>query len=149
MRLLLTVCGLGLGCLGVLSAQAQELIRLQLGTQELQVERADTPETQRRGLMERTELPESGGMLFVFEPLSRRCLWMKNTPLPLSAAFMDDQGRILNLVDLEPYDLTPHCSRLPARFALEVNQGWFQRNGIQAGALIKGLPSVPKTDGTQ
>ncbi|TWH64308.1 hypothetical protein LX59_02511 [Azomonas agilis] len=143
MRLVLLAGLLGLGLLGQVGAQEPDGIALRLGTQVLQVEVADTPETQRRGLMERTELPESGGMLFVFDQLSRRCLWMKNTPLPLSAAFMDDQGRILNLVDLEPQDLTPHCSRLPARFALEVNQGWFQRHGIQPGALIEGLPLTP------
>jgi len=117
-------------------------LTLRLNAQPLHVEVVDTPEARQRGLMGRTALPASQGMLFVFSDLAQRCLWMKNTSLPLSAAFLDAQGRILNLVDLQPNDLQTHCSSAPARFALEVNQGWFARHAIQPGLKLEGLPEA-------
>lgn len=117
-------------------------LTLRLNAQPLHVEVVDTPEARQRGLMDRTALPASQGMLFVFSDLAQRCLWMKNTSVPLSAAFLDAQGRILNLVDLQPNDLQTHCSSAPARFALEVNQGWFARHGIQPGLKLEGLPEA-------
>ena len=107
----------------------------------LQTEYVFRDKDRQRGLMERTELAESAGMLFRFPQLKSQCLWMKNTPLPLSAAFLDEQGRVINLVDLQPHDLTVKCSSAPARYAVEANQGWFAQRGVAPGAPVAGLPS--------
>ncbi|MFW5742909.1 MAG: DUF192 domain-containing protein [Spirochaetota bacterium] len=100
---------------------------------ELTVEVADTPETRTRGLMERTELGEREGMLFVFESSEQRSFWMKNTPLPLSIAYIDDALTIREIHDMQPLSLEPVRSRHPARYALELNQGAFERLGIRVG----------------
>ena len=113
---------------------------LQFGEHRLQAEFASSQEERRRGLMERTELAESAGMLFRFPELRRQCLWMKNTPLPLSAAFLDEAGRIINIIDLQPRDEQIKCSSGAARYAVEAHQGWFARRGIQAGDRVGGLP---------
>lgn len=121
-------------------ATAAETFTLRLNGHLLQAEYASTPAQRERGLMERTELAADGGMLFRFDDFRRHCLWMKNTPLPLSATFMDEEGRIVDLIDLEPLSETIRCSRKPARYALEVNQGWFERLGIGDGARVLGIP---------
>ena len=90
------------------------------------------------GLMHRTSMPQHEGMLFVFERLGIQCFWMKNTPLPLTAAFIADDGRITNLADMQPLDEQSHCSSEPVRFVLEMNQGWFSSKGIQAGQRLHG-----------
>jgi uncharacterized membrane protein (UPF0127 family) len=77
-------------------------------------------------------------MLFVFEQPSQQCFWMKNTLLPLSAAFIADNGRIVNIVDMKPQTLDSHCSTEPVRFVLEMNQGWFTKKGLKAGSVLKG-----------
>ena len=77
-------------------------------------------------------------MLFVFEEPSQQCFWMKNTLLPLTAAFVADDGRIVNLVDMKPQTLDAHCSREPVRYVLEMNQGWFAKKGIKAGSKLNG-----------
>lgn len=79
-------------------------------------------------------------MLFVFEQPAGQCFWMKNTLLPLTAAFVADDGTIVNLVDMKPQTLDSHCSVRPVRFVLEMNQGWFAKRGIQAGARLSGPP---------
>lgn len=116
-------------------------LTLKVGEHRLHTEYVFRDADRQRGLMGRTELGESAGMLFRFPQLKTQCLWMKNTPLPLSAAFLDEQGRIINLVDLQPHDLTVKCSEAPARYAVEVNQGWFGRRAIQPGQWVEGLPS--------
>lgn len=114
---------------------------LGFGEARLMVEVARDPDDRQRGLMERAALGEAAGMLFVFPVAGRHCLWMKNTPLPLSAAFLDDDGRVVNLVDLTPHDLTVKCASRPARYAVEANQGWFARHGVQPGDRVAGLPA--------
>ena len=84
------------------------------------------------------EMPPQEGMVFVFEQPSQQCFWMKNTPLPLSAAFVADDGRIVNLVDMKAQTLDTHCSQEPVRYVLEMNQGWFAKKGIKAGSKLGG-----------
>ncbi|MGE4407389.1 DUF192 domain-containing protein [Pseudomonas sp.] len=121
-------------------AQAQERLPLRIGEAQLRVEVALSDLERARGLMERSELPADGGMLLRFEQPGRHCLWMRNTPLPLSAAFVDDAGQIVDLIDLEPLSTEIRCSKEPARYALEVNQGWFAEHAIGPGARVQGLP---------
>jgi len=95
---------------------------------------ADTPEERNLGLMFRRSLPESRGMLFVFEKTNRQIFWMKDTPLPLSIAFLDEDGRVLGLADMEALDQARyHASPPKTRYAVEANRGWFQRKGIRPG----------------
>ena len=88
------------------------------------------------GLMFRRELPEDQGMLFVYDEPRVRCMWMKDTYIPLSAAFLDDDGRILAISDMAPMTTKPHCSPGPVRYVLEMNQGWFARRGLDKGSRI-------------
>jgi uncharacterized protein len=113
---------------------------LRVGDARLKAEYARTPDERERGLMERTEMPANHGMLFRFDDFRRHCLWMKNTPLPLSAAFMDESGRIVDIIDLEPLSTAIRCSREPGRYALEVNQGWFDRHQSGIGDQVSGIP---------
>lgn len=129
-----------------LFASAEPLLDLRVGAARLQVEYARSPAERERGLMERTELSADRGMLFRFDDFRRHCLWMKNTPLPLSAAFMDEQGRVVDIIDLQPQDLTIRCSNEPARYALEVNQGWFDQHRVAIGDHVGGMP---KSSGTR
>jgi len=121
-------------------ASAEALLDLSVGAARLQVEYARSAAERERGLMERTELAADRGMLFRFDDFRRHCLWMKDTPLPLSAAFMDEQGRIVDVIDLEPLSTAIRCSREPARYALEVNQGWFGQHQQGVGDQVKGIP---------
>ena len=114
--------------------------KLQIGMHLIDVQLALTPEQREIGLMYRTEMPRHEGMLFVFQEKSRQCFWMKNTLLPLTAAFLDDDGTIVNLADMAPQTTNPHCSDKPVRYVLEVNQGWFSRAHVKAGERILGLP---------
>ena len=102
-------------------------------TVRLQVEIADTDAERQRGLMERTALGENRGMLFVFEDEQTLSFWMKNTMIPLSVAYIDSEGRIVDIQDMQPLDETSHPSAEPARYALEVNQGFFEEHGVEVG----------------
>ncbi|MBC8651347.1 DUF192 domain-containing protein [Pseudomonas sp. MTM4] len=121
-------------------ASAEPLLDLRVGDARLQAEYARSAAERERGLMERTELAANRGMLFRFDDFRRHCLWMKNTPLPLTAAFMDEQGRIVDVIDLEPLSTAIRCSREPARYALEVNQGWFSQHRAGIGDQVNGIP---------
>lgn len=127
---------------GAASAAATDArLPLSIGVHVFQVEVAATPRERERGLMGRTRLPDNGGMLFVFDRTGQHCFWMRNTPLPLSIAFIDDGGRIVDLADMRPHSDRLHCPSTDVRFALEVQQGEFRRRGIAPGAQIVGLPS--------
>lgn len=104
---------------------------------QITAEIAKTPAQRTRGLMGRTSLPQNHGMLFVFEQPERQCFWMKNTPLALSIAFMDAQGKIQNIADMTPFSEETHCSSVPVLFALEMEQGWFQKRGVLVGDTVK------------
>ncbi|AHV91084.1 hypothetical protein D554_2657 [Bordetella holmesii 30539] len=114
--------------------------QLSTGIHVIQAEVADTDAKRRVGLMNRQELPGNSAMLFVFEEPDLQCFWMRNTPLPLSIAFIADDGTISNIEDMAPQTDDPHCSRKPVRYALEMSQGWFAQRGVKAGAKIDGLP---------
>jgi uncharacterized protein len=101
---------------------------------------AATPQQRAVGLMFRKEMPVNEGMLFTFEQASEQCFWMKNTLLPLTAAFVADDGTIVNLADMQPQSLESHCSSKPVRFVLEMNQGWFSKRGLKAGSKLGGPP---------
>ncbi|CAM3445293.1 DUF192 domain-containing protein [Bordetella sputigena] len=114
--------------------------QLSAGIHVIQAEVANTDETRQRGLMFRKQLEGNDGMLFVFERPDRQCFWMHNTPLPLSIAFIADDGTIANIEDMAPETDDTHCSRKPVRYALEMAQGWFASHGISTGQKIDGLP---------
>nr|UOZ96833.1 hypothetical protein NCPCFENI_00737 [Cupriavidus sp.] len=115
-------------------------VALSLGGKRLDAELADTPELRSRGLMYRTDLGPNQGMLFIFDQAERHCMWMRNTPLPLSVAFIDASGRIINLADMTPFSDTAHCAARPARYAVETRQGWFAKNGVGPGDRVRGIP---------
>ena len=122
-------------------AQAQlPVTQLAAGIHVIHAEVANTESERERGLMFRQQLPGNDGMLFVFEAPDKQCFWMHNTPLPLSIAFIADDGTIVNIEDMAAETDTSHCSRKPVRYALEMAQGWFAKKGIKAGAKIDGLP---------
>ena len=115
-------------------------VALSAGMHQIQAQVALTPEQRQIGLMHRREMPQHEGMLFAFEQPSQQCFWMKNTLLPLTAAFVADDGTIVNLVDMKPQTTDAHCSARPVRYVLEMNQGWFARKGIKAGFKLGGKP---------
>jgi hypothetical protein len=125
--LLISVAGCG---------QDVEPYELSIGDSEFRVEVVDTPETRARGLMEREELADDAGMLFVFESSELRSFWMKDTPLPLSIAYIDENLIIREIYDMQPLSTVPVPSRTPARYALEVNRGAFEERGIRVGDRI-------------
>lgn len=115
-------------------------VRLNAGMHLLDVQLAQTPAERQTGLMFRKEMPQHEGMLFVFEQAAVQCFWMRNTLIPLTAAFLGDDGTIVNLVDMKPQSDDSHCSLKPVRFVLEMNQGWFARRHIQPGYRLTGPP---------
>ena len=118
--------------------------KLAAGMHQIDAQVAATPEQRSTGLMFRKEMPQHEGMLFVFEQPSVQCFWMKNTLLPLTAAFVADDGTIVNLADMKPQTTDSHCSARPVRYVLEMNQGWFAKKKIQAGFKLGGLPASGK-----
>ena len=123
-------------------SQVQRLraITLNAGTHNIHAELALTPEQRERGLMYRRDLGQDEGMLFVFKSATPQCFWMKSTPTPLTAAFVGDDGIIVNLAEMKPFDESPHCSDKPVRYVLEMNQGWFAKRGIKPGFKLTGTP---------
>ena len=117
--------------------------KLSAGMHVMDVQVASTPEQRQTGLMFRKEMPQHEGMIFVFEQPAVQCFWMKNTLLPLTAAFVADDGTIVNLADMKPRTTEPHCSAKPVRYVLEMNKGWFARKGIQAGTRLGGMLFQP------
>ena len=119
---------------------AQPTIKLTAGihliTAEVVADRAGVM----RGLMFRERLAPNHGMVFVYPEKSTLCMWMRNTLIPLSVAFIDDDGTIVNIEDMQPQTETSHCARRPVRFALEMERGWFEKRGLKPGARIGGLP---------
>lgn len=122
-----------------LSAQPLPVSVLTAGMYRIQAEVASTDATRTRGLMFRKELAPNSGMLFVFEQPSMQCFWMRNTLLPLSIAFILDDGTITNIADMAPMTENSHCSTAPVRYTLEMEQGWFEKHGITAGKKITGI----------
>lgn len=119
--------------------RAQGQASLQIGFFRVTAEVSADPARRARGLMGRTHLPPNHGMLFVFEQDAIQCFWMKNTPLPLSIAFIGADGKIVNMADMAPHSEDQHCSVRPVRYALEMEQGWFKSRGVLAGDPVGGL----------
>jgi uncharacterized membrane protein (UPF0127 family) len=113
-------------------------VKLSTGMHLIDAQVASTPEQRQIGLMQRKEMPQHEGMVFVFEQASQQCFWMKNTLLPLTAAFVADDGTIVNLADMKPETTASHCSTQPVRYVLEMNKGWFEKKGIKAGYKLSG-----------
>jgi uncharacterized membrane protein (UPF0127 family) len=133
-------------CTATVLALAQQpqmnLARTQLsaGMHLLDVQVAQTPQERQIGLMFRKDMPQHEGMLFVFEQPASQCFWMRNTLLPLTAAFVADDGTIVNLADMKPQSDDSHCSAKPVRYVLEMHQGWFAKRNIKAGFKLGGAP---------
>lgn len=115
-----------------------ERIALQAGMHRIDAQVAQTSSEREIGLMMRKSMPQHEGMLFVFPEPGVQCFWMKNTLLPLSAAFVADDGTIANIADMQPMTTDSHCSARPVRFVLEMNKGWFDRVGYKAGSKLSG-----------
>lgn len=117
--------------------------RLTAGIHQIDAQVAVTSEEHQIGLMYRQDMPQHEGMLFVFESPNRLCFWMKNTLIPLTAAFIGDDGAIVNLEDMKPQSLDSHCAAKPVRYVLEMNKGWFAKKGLKAGSKLSGGPFKP------
>lgn len=136
--LVAALCALGA------SAHAQMAkMDLAIGFYRIEAEVASDLKNRMQGLMQRRTMGAHQGMLFVFPEVARHCMWMKNTYLPLSVAFLDEEGRIINIEDMQPQTEDNHCAAKPARFALEMNLGWFAGKGIKPGARLSGIEKAP------
>ena len=125
------------------SADAQlPAAQLSTGMHLIRAEVADSMGTRMEGLMHRKSMPQGSGMVFVFEENAPHCMWMKNTLIPLSVAFIDESGAIINIADMQPHSEQSHCAARPARYALEMNKGWFAQRGIKPGAKLSGLEKL-------
>ena len=126
------------------SASAQQVrfstTQLSAGMHLIKAEVAANDPERQQGLMFRDKMANNAGMVFVFDTPNTQCMWMKNTLLPLSVAFLDADGKIINIEDMEPQTLESHCSKKPAKYALEMNLGWFKQKNIKPGSAIAGLP---------
>ena len=130
-------------CPGLTLAQPMPLAELGAGMYRIEAEVAHTAQARQVGLMMRKTMAPQHGMVFVFEHDATHCMWMKNTFLPLSVAFVDAQGKVINLEDMQPQTEDNHCAAAPARFALEMNLGWFSARGIKAGDILRGFDRLP------
>lgn len=124
--------------------QTMPQIELSIGFHRVEAEVAARDPERQTGLMHRTSMPVQHGMLFVFPQDNTYCMWMRNTLIPLSVAFLDGEGRIINIADMTPRSEENHCARRPARYALEMNRGWFSQRGIAAGSKVRGLERAPQ-----
>lgn len=113
------------------------------GMYRIEAEVAHTAEARQSGLMHRVAMPLHHGMVFVFAEEAIHCMWMRNTHLPLSVAFIDGGGRILNVERMAPRTEDNHCAAAPARYALEMNAGWFEERGIAPGSVLRGIDRLP------
>lgn len=120
--------------------QTLPVVSLTAGVHLIQAMVAQTPDERSIGLMFRKEMGTNEGMLFIFEQAATQCFWMQSTPLPLSAAFLRDDGSIVNIEDMKPQTTDSHCSKEPVRFVLEMHQGWFAKRGLKSGSKITGKP---------
>ena len=115
------------------------VVQLNAGIHVIQAELANTFETRARGLMYRESLGPNQGMLFIFPDEEQHCMWMKNTLIPLSVAFIDDKGVIINIAEMQPQTEQSHCASRPALYALEMSKGWFASKGVRPGTTIQGI----------
>jgi uncharacterized membrane protein (UPF0127 family) len=133
-------------CAAVASASAQNQqfgsTELSAGMHLIKAEVAANDAQRQQGLMYREKMASNAGMVFVFDTPATQCMWMKNTLLPLSVAFIDAEGKIVNIEDMQARKLDSHCSTKPVRYALEMNLGWFKQKNIKPGTVIGNLPAL-------
>lgn len=130
-------------CSGIAFAQFNfglPIAELKTGIYRIQAEVASTPEAREVGLMNRTSMGTNSGMLFIFEQKAGHCFWMNNTRIPLSIAFIADDGKIVNIEEMQAETTNNHCPKAAVRYALEMNKRWFAERSIVPGAVITGLP---------
>ena len=138
---------MGIVCLCFISAstfaqinQGLAVVELKAGIYRIQAEVADTPKSREVGLMNRASMLSNSGMLFIFEQKAGHCFWMQNTKIPLSIAFIADDGRIINIEEMAAQTNNNHCPHAAVRYALEMNARWFSERAISTGSLIQGIP---------
>jgi uncharacterized protein len=141
MRILFTLM---LAAAPALAQQQLPVVQLKAGMHLIRAEVAADYSTRGRGLMHRKSLAPNAGMLFIFDQPALHCMWMKNTYIPLSVAFLDDNGEIINIADMQPHSEQSHCAARPALYALEMTQGWFAQRGVKAGAKLVGIDQASK-----
>lgn len=124
-----------------LSQQKLPVIPLTAGMYVIKAEVAATEADRQQGLMYRERMGANEGMLFLFHAPASVCMWMKNTLIPLSVAFIDESGLVTNIEDMQPQTTDAHCAKKPIRYALEMNLGWFRQKNIKPGSAIGGLPA--------
>ena len=142
-----TVAGLLAGLLlsGLAGAQsAMPVMELTAGFHRIEAEVAANDQNRQVGLMNRKSMAQQRGMLFVFPQANTHCMWMRNTLVPLSVAFLDEDGAIINIEDMQPQTENNHCARRPARYALEMNLGWFAQRGLKPGTRLGGIEKAPR-----
>jgi uncharacterized membrane protein (UPF0127 family) len=118
------------------------VVQLNAGMHLIRAEVVSDSGTRAQGLMQRKSLAQNAGMLFVFDEQAPHCMWMKNTLIPLSVAFIDERGAIVNIADMEPHSEASHCAAQPVRYALEMNRGWFAARGVKPGSRLGGIPGI-------
>jgi len=139
-KLILSLCAV---CVIFPNLAWAQLLTLSVGIHRIEAEVAHTHKQRMSGLMHRKSMPLHRGMLFVFDEPSHQCMWMKNTLLPLSVAFLDERGHIINVAEMQPHSEVSHCAERSAKYALEMNAGWFQQRGLGAGTAINGVDRAP------
>ncbi len=135
---------LALSSCSLMAIAEMPLIELSAGFHRIEAEVAADAQNRQVGLMNRKTMPTQRGMLFVFTEKNTHCMWMRNTFIPLSVAFLDEDGVIINIEDMQPQTESNHCAKVPARFALEMNLGWFAQRAIKPGSKLNGLAKAPR-----
>ena len=135
---------LALSSCSLMAIAEMPLIELSAGFHRIEAEVAADAQNRQVGLMNRKTMPTQRGMLFVFTEKNTHCMWMRNTFIPLSVAFLDEDGVIINIEDMQPQTENNHCAKVPARFALEMNLGWFAQRAIKPGSKLNGLAKAPR-----
>jgi len=130
-------------------AQQLPVAELKAGVHLIRAEVAADYATRAQGLMHRKSLGPNAGMLFIFDAVAAHCMWMKNTYVPLSVAFLDESGTIINIADMQPLSEQSHCASRPALYALEMAQGWFAQRGIKAGTKLGGISEASRARRSQ
>ena len=128
----------------LLARAEMPLMELSAGFHRIEAEVAADQQNRTVGLMNRKAMPPQRGMLFVFTQKNTHCMWMRNTLIPLSVAFLDEDGVVINIEDMQPQTENNHCAKVPARYALEMNLGWFAQRGVKPGIRINGIEKAPR-----
>lgn len=134
----------GFNCHKAVPPSGLPVVNLSINGKTISAEVANTEVTRETGLMFRREMGKDDGMLFVFPDTAPRAFWMKNTLIPLNIAFIDEKGIILNLWEMPPMTENPFESAGPAKYALEMNTGWFTSNGAKPGDQVQGVLDAPR-----